>query len=1063
LSREEGVNRSVRCAWLVASLVVASCGDHDDPTVYLEVVADCRIETLEVWIKEYLDGGGAVVRQLEPLEVPTNREGYFGGAADDPLRLSIDLPETGRYAVHVLATPVEGEPLPDGPPAREGDVLVETRCLEVGGDVTERDWSLAVLHREDDLDGDTFPEEIAWCIERGLRGAPCDPRCESPEFSAALDCNPASDVPEPGCGPVPADDLHHPFALDLCADCYDQDCDGTDAPCQDRDGDGFPGGQDCNDDDPSIHPGATETCNNGIDENCAVDFSGCDDGDAPCDADGDGYVQRVSATCGVDCNDDDAAIHPMRPEGCGADISDPAACPGCDDFVDNDCDGQTNESCALASTDLDADGVPYLDEATGAVLDCNDCNAAVGMGRTDFCGNGLDEDCSAGDTPCAPGDLDGDGYQSFEAGGTDCDDTDPHSYPGAPERCGDGLAQSCGDDLDCAEITDADGDGFAAGSGDCDDRMRSANPFALETCDPNGTDDDCDGLMNEVEAGEATILGCVFDEDTMSWFQIDFRSDMNHCGACRRSCCPSALLCTGDRCVGGSCSCAGRLPCAGTVGSTCCPDGCQDLSSDERNCGGCGASSSSFVCAAYEQCVPNPDNQGLGECICPSAGTRCPQSGGSACCSAGCVSIWEDPHNCNDCEDDCTATRAGEAGPRGDLCAVNPTDPGGPAARCSCGAPGVQCSGDTWCTNVTEPVRDPPRPTCGCADLRSDPDNCDECGHRCDDDEVCTDRVCLCRGVGGSFEDCRGGSTHACCLGIGCVDLTTDARNCGGCGHRCDVGEACLDGTCRCGTCNDGNPCTTDSCVGGRCEFHTLDADHDGYCGRLPDGTQCRSDEPLTPGTDCEDSPGDCDDSRGGVYPGITERCATMYDDNCDGDTNDLDATGCITHRRDSDRDGFYAAGAPSECRCTAAGIFDSTRSGDCDDSNRDINPAATETCATPFDDDCDGSSNERDAEGCTTYYADNDRDTYGSPASQCWCAAVGTYTATVPGDCNDSNPTIHPGADEMCNSRDDDCDAGTSDGATECPEFCCGGTCQECCIGSQCGSGSCVAYRCSG
>jgi hypothetical protein len=188
-----------------------------------------------------------------------------------------------------------------------------------------------------------------------------------------------------------------------------------------------------------------------------------------------------------------------------------------------------------------------------------------------------------------------------------------------------------------------------------------------------------------------------------------------------------------------------------------------------------------------------------------------------------------------------------------------------------------------------------------------------------------------------------------------------------------------------------------------------------------------------------------------------------MYDDDCDGDTNDLDATGCITHRRDSDRDGFYAAGAPSECRCTAAGIFDSTRSGDCDDTNKDVFPGATETCATPFDDDCDGSSNERDAEGCTTYYADNDRDTYGSPESQCWCAPVGTYTATVPGDCNDSNPTIHPGADEMCNSRDDDCNTGTTDGATECPEFCCGGMCQECCIGPQCAGGACVAYRCSG
>ena len=96
-------------------------------------------------------------------------------------------------------------------------------------------------------------------------------------------------------------------------------------------------------------------------------------------------------------------------------------------------------------------------------------------------------------------DADGDGYQAMECGGSDCDDGDFERHPGATEICD--L-----DDEDCDDTTvgpDRDGDGYVAieccngatcGT-DCNDLSMEINPEAIEDC--NGTDDDCDRLVDE--------------------------------------------------------------------------------------------------------------------------------------------------------------------------------------------------------------------------------------------------------------------------------------------------------------------------------------------------------------------------------------------------------------------------------------------------------------------------------------------------------------------------------------------------------------------------------------
>jgi len=100
------------------------------------------------------------------------------------------------------------------------------------------------------------------------------------------------------------------------------------------------GTADCNDGNAAVHPGATEICGNGVDEDC----SGADLACAPCtDADGDGFQNPNSpAGCTLtigyglsDCNDANAAINPWAAEICGNSVDE-----NCDNYLCT----QTNSS-----------------------------------------------------------------------------------------------------------------------------------------------------------------------------------------------------------------------------------------------------------------------------------------------------------------------------------------------------------------------------------------------------------------------------------------------------------------------------------------------------------------------------------------------------------------------------------------------------------------------------------------------------------------------------------------------------------------------------------------------
>ena len=66
-------------------------------------------------------------------------------------------------------------------------------------------------------------------------------------------------------------------------------------------------------------------------------------------------------------------------------------------------------------------------------------------------------------------------------------------------------------------------------------------------------------------------------------------------------------------------------------------------------------------------------------------------------------------------------------------------------------------------------------------------------------------------------------------------------------------------------------------------------------------------------------------------------------------------------------------------------------------------------------------------------YYADQDLDGYGVTANSVQlCEPTGIYTATIGGDCNDTNNVINPAALEICNNGiDDNCDGQIDEGCT--------------------------------
>lgn len=158
----------------------------------------------------------------------------------------------------------------------------------------------------------------------------------------------------------------------------------------------------------------------------------------------------------------------------------------------------------------------------------------------------------------------------------------------------------------------------------------------------------------------------------------------------------------------------------------------------------------------------------------------------------------------------------------------------------------------------------------------------------------------------------------------------------------------------------------------------------------------------------------DCDDTDPEVNPAAEEVCDGK-DNNCNGQT---DENGQTTFYRDDDNDGF-GTGSSFVIACSPPEGYVSNNI-DCDDADASIHPGAPELCDFR-DNDCNGQTDE----GCTsetTYYGDNDNDGYGDPNNSITSTTQPAGYVLDNTDCDDADAAIHPGATDICDGKDNDC-----------------------------------------
>ena len=300
---------------------------------------------------------------------------------------------------------------------------------------------------------------------------------------------------------------------------------------------------------------------------------------------------------------------------------------------------------------------------------------------------------------------------------------------------------------------------------------------------------------------------------------------------------------------------------------------------------------------------------------------------------------------------------------------------------------------------------------CNDADAAIHPDAdeyCDGVDHDCDgatyEDESVDASVWYIDADGDGFGD-AGSSRAACSQPKGYEEDDQDCND-GDAAVSPDAAEYC-DGV--------DNDCDDETDEDDALDASTWYADSDGDGYGDPDVSTTACSQP----SGFEEDDEDCDDGESAVNPDAEEVC-DVVDNDCDDEGDEDDAVDASTWYQDADGDRYGDPDVSTSACDQPSGYEDDDE--DCDDGDSSSYPGADEYC-DGVDHDCDGATDEDEAVDASTWYLDSDGDAYGAPnVSQNACTQPSGYLEDDQ-DCDDGDAAINPGATEVCDSVDDDCD----------------------------------------